>query len=163
MPMQTPDFIYDIAVARCASEFLSSELALETFAEKYAQGLTELYSEVELHAIQDPAERHLQFLAEIEAGDAAVDLLSGFVYFRLFYEGVARPRKMKPLFGMLDDGAKARSWSPEATVKSFRAYTFGLRSNTSPAAPVGWNFEDTAYTPRFMPLVQKKMSVLDAL
>ena len=80
--MHSPDFIYDIAVARCASEFLSSELALETFAEKYAQGLTELYSEFDLHAIQDPAEQHLQFLAEIEAGEAAVDLLSGFVHFR---------------------------------------------------------------------------------
>ena len=161
--MHSPDFIYDIAVARCASEFLSSELALETFAEKYAQGLTELYSEVDLHSIQDPAEQHLQFLAEIEAGEAAVDLLSGFVHFRLFYDGVARPRKMKPLFGALDDGAKARTWSPETTVKSFRAYVFGLRSNPSLAAPAGWNFEDTEYMPRFMPLVQKKMSVLDVL
>ena len=48
---------YDISVARSASEFLSSELALEHFVEKYAQGLTELYSAVELHEVQDPAER----------------------------------------------------------------------------------------------------------
>jgi len=161
--MHTPDFIYDIAVARCAIEYLSSELALDTFAEKYADGLSELYSDVERSVIQDPAEQLLQFLAEIEAGDEAVDLLNGFVHFRLFYEGVARPRKMKPLFGALDDGAKAQTWTPAATVKSFRAFTFGLRSNTAPAAPAGWNFEDTAYTPRFMPLVQKKMSVLDIL
>ena len=50
--MYSPDFIYDISVARCAREFLSGELTLETFAGKYTQGLTELYSEVELQEIQ---------------------------------------------------------------------------------------------------------------
>ena len=73
--MYIPDFIYDISVARCAREFLSGELSLETFAGKYAQGLSELYSEVELHEIQEPAEQFLQFLAEIEAGEGAVDLV----------------------------------------------------------------------------------------
>ena len=63
--MYIPDFIYDISVARCAREFLSGELSLETFAGKYSQGLSELYSEVESHEIQEPAEQFLQFLAEI--------------------------------------------------------------------------------------------------
>ena len=161
--MHSPDFIYDISVARSASEFLSSELALEHFVEKYAQGLTELYSAVELHEVQDPAERLLQFLAEIEAGEGAIDLLDGFVHFRLFYEGVGRQRKMKSLFGALDDAVKVKAWSPDATVKSFRAFTFGLRSNTVPKLPAGWKFEDTEHTPRFMTLVQKKLTVLDIL
>ena len=161
--MYIPDFIYDISVARCAREFLSGELSLETFAGKYAHGLSELYSGVELHEIQEPAEQFLQFLAEIEAGEGAVDLLDAFIHFRLFYEGIGRPRKTKLLFGALDDAVKARTWSPDAVVKSFRAYTFGLRSNTAPKMPAGWEFERTEYTPKFMELVEKKMSVLDIL
>ena len=46
--MYIPDFIYDISVVRCAREFLSGELSLKLFAGKYAHGLSELYSEVEL-------------------------------------------------------------------------------------------------------------------
>ena len=161
--MYCPEFIYDIAVSRCASEFLSSELSLDTFAEKYAQGLTELYSEVELSEVQDPAEQFLQFLAEINAGEGAVDLLNAFAHFRLFFEGIGRSRKMKPLFGTLEDAVKVKNWSPDAAVKSFRAYTFGLRSNTAPKMPAGWDLEDTSYTPNFIMLVQKKISVLDIL
>ena len=161
--MYSPDFIYDISVARCAREFLSGELSLETFAGKYTQGLTELYSEVELQEIQEPAERLLQFLSEIEAGEGAVDLLDAFIHFRLFFEGIGRPRKMKPLFGVLDDAVKVKVWSPDGVVKAFRAYTFGLRSNTAPKMPAGWELEYTEYTPKFMTLVEKKMSVLDIL
>ena len=105
----------------------------------------------------------MQFLSEIEAGEGAVDLLDAFIHFRLFYEGIGRPRKMKPLFGVLDDAVKVKVWSPDAVVKAFRAYTFGLRSNTAPKMPAGWELEYTDYTPKFMTLVEKKMSVLDIL
>lgn len=161
--MKAPDFIFDIAVARCAGEFLSSELSLDSFARKYAQGLTELYDDVDVASIQDPAEQILLFLSEIDVGDEAVNLIGDFVHFRLYYEGVGRPRKMKPLFGALDDGAKAKTWSPEAVVKSFRAFTFGLRSKSVPGAPAGWRIEDDTHLPRFGPIVEKQLSVLDIL
>ena len=38
--MHCPSFIYDMAVARSAAEFLGAELALETYAKKYAEGLS---------------------------------------------------------------------------------------------------------------------------
>ena len=81
--MYCPRFIYDMAVARSAAEYLGAELALETYAKKYAEGLTELYSEIALISITEPAESMLQFLSEIEAGELAVELLNDYVYFEL--------------------------------------------------------------------------------
>ena len=161
--MHAPDFIFDIAVARSAGEFLSSDLSLDSFVGKYAAALTELYEEVDVPSIQDPAERILLFLSEMEVGDEAVNLINDFVHFRLYFEGAGRPRKMKPLFGVLDDGIKTKTWSPEAVVKSFRAFTFGLRSKTAPPAPAGWRIEDDTHLPRFGPIIEKQISVLDIL
>ena len=95
--MYCPEFIYDIAVSRCASEFLSSELSLDTFAEKYAQGLTELYSEVELSEVQNCRTVPAVF-SEINAGEGAVDLLNAFAHFRLFFEGIGRSRNETALW-----------------------------------------------------------------
>ena len=117
--MYCPRFIYDMAVARSAAEFLGAELALETYAKKYAEGLTELYSEIAVISITEPAESMLQFLSEIEAGELAVELLNDYVYFRLFFEGVGKPRKMKPMFGSLEDPAKTPETSSVEAAKGF--------------------------------------------
>ena len=41
-----PAWMYDIASARVAFEFLHSEMPLESFAAKYSQGLSDTYSDV---------------------------------------------------------------------------------------------------------------------
>ena len=161
--MYCPRFIYDMAVARSAAEYLGAELALETYAKKYAEGLTELYSEIALISITEPAENMLQFLSEIEAGELAVELLNDYVYFRLFFEGVGKPRKMKPMFGSLEDPAKTPETSSVEAAKGFRAFVFALRSNTAPKAPAGWLLEDDEHLPKFNELVKKSVSVLDIL
>ena len=92
---------------KCASEFLGAEMALEAYAKKYAEGLSEHYSEITRETVNEAAENMLQFLAEIEAGELAVELLTDFIHFRLMYEGVGKPRKLKPMFGSIEDPAKA--------------------------------------------------------
>ena len=54
--MHCPRFIYEIAVARTAAEFLGAEMALETYAKKYAEGLSEHYSEIPVETISEAAE-----------------------------------------------------------------------------------------------------------
>lgn len=161
--MNCPRFIYEMAVARTAAEYLGSELALETYAKKYADGLTTLYSEIALVSITEPAESMLQFLSEIDAGELAVELLNDYVYFRLFFEGVGKPRKMKPMFGSLEDPVKPVEISSMEAAKGFRAFVFALRSNTAPKAPAGWLLEDDVHLPKFNELVKKNVSVLDIL
>ena len=54
--MYCPPWIFDICVARTASEFLYSELSLTPFAVKYSKGLSSLYETVETKQIEIPAE-----------------------------------------------------------------------------------------------------------
>ena len=95
--MYCPAWIYDIASARVAFEFLHSEMPLETYAAKYSQGLSDTYSDIPAESLIGAAQGMLEFLAEIEAGENAALLLSHFTYHRLYYAGVAMPRKMKPM------------------------------------------------------------------
>ena len=118
--------------------FLSSEIGLESFSQKYFRGLSERYEDVTQDDINGAAEGMMQFLADIEAGENAVDLLHSFTYFRVYFEGPGRPRKIRPLFGSIEDPVKTREWSKDGAPKAFRAFVFGLRSNTVPNAPVGW-------------------------
>lgn len=161
--MFCPAWIYDIAVARTAAEYLSSDMTVEAFARKYGEGLSESYKEIAIEALQQPAEAMLLFLAEIEAGEMAVEFLTDFTYYRLYTEAVGRPRKMKPLFGSLEDGVKEMQYHSDATGKAFRAYIFAQRSNTVPKAPAGWRLEDDENVPMLAALAAHQLSVLDIL
>jgi hypothetical protein len=161
--MYCPAWVYDIAVARTAAEFLASEMSVEAFARKYAEALSASYQEIPTEAIQEPAEAMLMFLAEIEAGDMAVEFLTDFTYYRLYTEAVGRPRKMKPLFGSLEDGVKEAQHHSDATGKAFRAYIFAQRSNTVPKAPAGWRLEDDEHVPKLAETAGRVLSVLDIL
>ena len=51
--MYCPPWIFDICVARTASEFLYSELSLTPFAVKYSKGLSSLYETVETKQLRE--------------------------------------------------------------------------------------------------------------
>lgn len=159
--MHYPAFIYDICIARAAAEFLHGDLSLEVFAKKYTEMLSDGCTEVNQEEVQAPAEAILQFLAEVEAGDGAADLLNSFAYFRLYFEGVGRPRKMKTMFGTIEDPVKSREWNKESTPKAFRAFVFALRSQTVPTAPAGWQLEIEESVPKLAEAAGKKLSLLD--
>ena len=89
--MYCPNWIFDIAVARTASEYLSSEMGIDAFAKKYSEGLSEIYSDVPPESVLGPAESML-LLAEIEAGDMAVELLNDFCFYRLMNEAAGKPQ-----------------------------------------------------------------------
>lgn len=162
--MHRPPFIFDICVARISFEFLQGDLALEAFAKKYADMLSDGGAPVQQHSIQAPAEAMLMFLNEVEAGDSAADLLNGFAYFRLYFDGVGRPRKMKPMFGTIEDHLKTNAWTEESSTKAFKAFVFALRSATVPQAPSGWLLEsETEFVPVLASAAAKKLTVLDIL
>ena len=155
--------MYDIASARVAFEFLHSEMPLESFATKYSQGFSGSYSDVPEESLLGAAQGMLEFLAEIEAGENAALLLSNFTYYRLYFSGVAMPRKMKPMFGSIEDAQKQKEYSEQLAIKAFRAFIFRLRSNPEDAAPSGWKLEDDEHIVAFGDLVRKQVSILDAL
>jgi len=161
--MHCPRFIYEIAVAKAAAEFLSAELSLDTYAKKYAEGLSEHYSTVGIEVIEEAAESMLQFLSEIEAGELAFELLTDFMHYRLMFDGPNRPRKLKAMFGSIEDGVKTPEINVAEAAKAFRAFVFAMRANTVPHAPTGWRIEDQEALPKFREIAEKTVSVLDIL
>ena len=161
--MHCPSFIFEMSAGRVALEFLEGELGLEAFSAKYAAALGERYAEIDQDSLHQTSESMMQFLSEIEAGENATNLLNGYVYYRLYFEGPNRPRKLKPMFGTVEDPAKAKEWSADGAAKGFRAYVFGLRSNTVPHTPVGWKLEDEESVPYMAELAASKLSMIDIL
>ena len=104
--MNCPNWIYEICVARVASEYLSSELDIVAFAKKYSEGLAVSYNPIPIEAFSEPTEQIIIFLGEIEAGENAVELLENFTYFRLYFEALNVPRKLKTVFGNIEDPVK---------------------------------------------------------
>ena len=161
--MYCPAWIFEVSAARVAFEFLHSEMPLESFAAKYSQGLSDSYSDGPAESLLGAAQGMLEFLAEIEAGENAAILLSHFTFNRLYFSGVAVPRKMKPMFGSIEDAVKQKEYSEELAKKAFRAYVFRLRSNPEDAAPSDWKLEDDEHIGALGVLVSKQVSILDAL
>ena len=158
-----PSFLFDVASARAAAEFLSSEIGLEAYSQKYSEALLEIYEDVTSDDISFAAEGMLQFLVDIEAGESAVQLLHSFTYYRIYFEGPNRQRKLKPLFGTIEDPIKVKDWSKENAPKAFRAFVFGLRSNTVPNPPKGWHLESEESTPLLAKLAAEQLSLIDLL
>jgi len=163
--MFCPHWIFDIAVARVVGEFISSELNLEVFAKKYSEGINSIYKNQEISPefICDIVQNILEFLSEIEAGEEAFNLISNFSYYRLYFESSNKPRKMKSMFGNLEDGVKLNEIKPDLTLKTFRAFVFGLRSNTTPLPPAGWKLEEDQHLVQFKEIINKQVSILDAI
>lgn len=165
--MYCPGWIFDVAVSRCITEFLSAEMNIESYAAKYAEGLAEKYEAIDQEVFVDVATEIMGFLSEVEAGDQAVDLLEDYSYFRIHMEynnGSAKPRKLNPMFGSVEDPIKKPDANPTSMVKSFRAYVFGLRSGAMIKAPAGWKLEDEIESmPNFTELAGRSVSLLDGI
>lgn len=161
--MFCPSWIFDISAARVALEFLSAEIPLESVAAKYANGLSEKYSAVTTEELTESAQLILEFLSEVEAGESAVPFINEFCYFRLYFVKVGIPRKMKSMFGSIEDPAKQKEYSGELMIKAFRTHTFNVRGNPEIAAPAGWKLEDDQNLAEFGELVRKQSSLLDSL
>ena len=157
-----PDWVFEIAVARTAHEFLANDVPMFAAAGKYSDGLAEKYAPIDKSEINETAEQLLHFLSEVNAGEEAVTFLNGFTYFKYNFEVVNKARKLAPMFGEADDPVKLKSYSGELAVKHFKAYVFGLRSNSAPVAPAGWRLDAEENKLHIADIARRSLSILDA-
>ena len=156
--MYCPDWIFDISVSRVSSEYLESNCPLESFAKKYSSGLSKKYEEITFIELLEPAEEILRFLNEAKASDKAVELLSGYIYYRVYYVNLKKKRNLQPFFGSLESATKKKIYSPEKSLKSFRAYVFGKKSKTVPDRPLGWSIENEKSLENFLEIINQKIN-----
>ena len=156
-----PKWVFDAACSAAGTQFLSSQLDLNTVSNAYAAVLSEFYQRIAPEEVAGTIEPMLRFLDELNAGDSAATLLLGFCYNKIAFEQQNKPRKMKGLFGSADEPVKVREHSAENAVKSFKAYVFALRNDVSELAPPGWKLADIEDSAVFSKLANQTISPLD--
>ncbi len=158
-----PDWIFNLSVARTAFEFIISDLPMKAYAKKYSTGLSEHYSDVNPEELENEAELLLRFLVEINA-EKSDELLNNFIFFTLKYSHPGSKRKLKGLFGSAFDPLKEKKYASSKTLKSFRAYVFGLRSGVSEKPDPGWDIlkeeEDLDF---LMDILKKEANIVDGV
>ena len=158
-----PKWIYEIACAHAAIQFLSSALDSNTVSQANAQTLGKYYSEIPHQELVSFVDKTVRFLDEIKAGDSAVELLHGFCHNRVHYEGPRKPRKMKSLLASADDPVKVKNYSAEEAATSFRAYVFALRNEVTELAPAGWGLAQVEDSDVIAALAKQVINPIDYL
>ena len=158
-----PKWVFEAACAAACADFISKQLDLGTVSKSYSTVLTEFYQPVGAEEIAGVIEPTLRFLDELDAGEAAIPMVTGFCYNKVNFEQPNKPRKLKGIFGSADEAVKAREYSAEATVKSFKAYVYSLRNDVVELAPAGWKLADVKDSDVLQRLANQSLSPLDFL
>ena len=157
-----PQWIFNLAVARSAYEFIISELPIKAYAKKYSAGLSERFEEIKADEIENEAELLLRFLVEVNA-EKSDELLNNYVYFCFKYVHNGQKRKIKGIFGSELDPTKEKQYQEKVTLKSFRAYVFGLRSGVSEKPSAGWEILEEEELDFLKNIIEKKANIVDAV
>ena len=158
-----PDWIFDVIAAAVAEEFLRSPLPLASISQRFSEGMKGAYDEIDAELLSTSSENMILILNEAETGEASVDVLNAFSYFRINFQMDKTPRKLSGIFGSSAKGEKVKSYNEIKTRKRFKAFLFALRNGGMPSVPSDWKLEKNETIPNLASLVSGKTSVLDGL
>ena len=137
-----PEWILSICATNTCKEFLSSNNSLIGISKKYSSAINERYDELKFEEIVDLAEKILQFLSEINAGEEAVDYINDYIHYRAKFESNGSERKLSGMFSSAFDPLKIKDYDSEKCLKIFRATVFSIRNDAIPKASPGWVITD---------------------
>lgn len=136
-----PQFVFDMAAAQTARNFLVGNVPAEEVAENMAAAFQDLYGTEHLaDDLIKAVERILVFIESVNISDVDL-LLHSFIYFTANFENLRAPRNKRPLFGGL---LKARPRDParaQHAAKNFSTYAFGIAQGKAPLKPEEWTPE----------------------
>ena len=161
--MYCPDWIFDIICSQVAANFIKNDISIPMGAGRFVSGLADDYDDFNGGEIEVGAEEMIRLLDELEAGEAALVLLEGFGYFRLNYSFQGVKRNLKPLFGSVASGTKAKEYSARASLKRFKAYIFAFRSQNAMLAPAGWSLATQTDLKKLSEIAGQSTNPLDYL
>jgi len=156
-----PKWLYEAGCGAAGAEYLSRQIDLRTVASGYAETLSEFYNPISAEEIAGVIEPMLRFLDELNAGDSAAPLMTGFCYYRITYDQPNKPRKLKGLFGSADEPVKTKEYNSDLAVKAFKAYVYAIRNEVAEIAPAGWTLADVEGSPVIEKLSNQNLSPLD--
>ena len=137
-----PEWIFSIFAAQTAKEFLSSNSSIASISRKFSKSINERYNEVKFEEILDPAEKILQFLSEINAGEEAVNFINDYIHYRVNFESTGSPRKLSGMFSSAFNPQKVKDYDTDKSFKIFKATVFSIKNDALPKATPGWQITD---------------------
>ena len=137
-----PEWIFGIFAAQTSKEFLSSNNSIAAVSRKYSNAISERYNEVKFEEVMDLAEKILQFLSDINAGEEAVTYIDDYIHYRVNFEASGSERKLSGMFSSAFDPAKIKDYSSDKSFKIFKATVFSIRNEALPKATPGWLITD---------------------
>ena len=137
-----PEWIFSIFAAQTAKEFLSSNNSIAAVSRKYSNAISERYNEVKFEEVMDLAEKILQFLSDINAGEEAVTYIDDYIHYRVNFEASGSERKLSGMFSSAFDPEKIKDYSSDKSFKIFKATVFSIRNEALPKATPGWLITD---------------------
>ena len=137
-----PEWIFSIFASQTSKEFLSSNNSIAAISRKYSTAITERYEEVKFEEIMDLAEKILQFLSDINAGEEAVNYINDYIHYRVNFESSGSERKLSGMFSSAFDAQKMKDYNSDKCFKIFKATVFSIRNDALPKATPGWLITD---------------------
>jgi hypothetical protein len=137
-----PEWIFGIFAAQTSKEFLSSNNSIAAVSRKYSNAISERYNEVKFEEVMDLAEKILQFLSDINAGEEAVTYIDDYIHYRVKFEANGSERKLSGMFSSAFDPEKIKDYNSDKSFKIFKATVFSIRNEALPKATPGWLITD---------------------
>ena len=137
-----PEWIFSIFAAQTSKEFLSSNNSIAAVSRKYSKAISERYNEVKFEEVMDLAEKILQFLSDINAGEEAVTYIDDYIHYRVNFEASGSERKLSGMFSSAFDPEKIKDFNSDKSLKIFKATVFSIRNEALPKASPGWLITD---------------------
>ena len=137
-----PEWIFGTFAAQTSKEFLSTNNSIAAVSRKYSNAISERYNEVKFEEIMDLAEKILQFLSDINAGEEAVTYIDDYIHYRVNFEASGSERKLSGMFSSAFDPEKIKDYNSDKSFKIFKATVFSIRNEALPKATPGWLITD---------------------
>jgi hypothetical protein len=137
-----PEWIFGIFAAQTSKEFLSTNNSIAAVSRKYSNAISERYNEVKFEEVMDLAEKVLQFLSDINAGEEAVTYIDDYIHYRVNFEASGSERKLSGMFSSAFDPQKIKDYDSDKSFKIFKATVFSIRNEALPKATPGWLITD---------------------
>ena len=137
-----PEWVFGIFAAQTSKEFLSSNNSIAAVSRKYSNAISERYNEVKFEEVMDLAEKILQFLSDINAGEEAVTYIDDYIHYRVNFEASGSERKLSGMFSSAFDAEKIKDYNSDKSFKIFKATVFSIRNEALPKATPGWLITD---------------------
>ena len=160
--MYCPTWIYAIICNEICKNYVTSDLDIGAFANKYGSKSVNTFSDLNASKLAAGAEAIVRFLGTVEGVDVP-QVCSAFTYNTALFDKAGNPRKTKGLFKKDETQGVKLEATDEDVEKLFRTFAFRLRSNPNLIAPEGFSLRAVEGLTWVAEVVEQEVSFIDTL